>query len=228
MSAQPAYVEYFYSNAAANPSHSYLGPAMSKLLRDVGDHAAILDLGCGNGALTSLAASRQRRVVGVDLSVTGIAAARRYYPNIQFLQADVCADCLPDQLSSGNFDVVMSFEVIEHVYAPRQLLKNCLRALKPGGWLIVSTPYHGYLKNLSLAVAGKLDNHFTALWDGGHIKFWSRRTLSLLLQEVGFKVVQFEGSGRWPLLWKSMLLKAQKVAACGDHERQGVRFIRSK
>ena len=47
-------------------------------------------------------------------------------------------------------------------------------------------PHHGNLKNCAFALSGKLDAHFSALWDGGHIKFWSRRTLTALLQEAGF------------------------------------------
>jgi len=75
----------------------------------------------------------------------------------------------------------------------------------------VSTPYHGYIKNLALAVTGKLDAHFTVLWDGGHIKFFSRSTLEQMLREQGFEVTGFAGAGRWPLLWKSMLVKTRVV-----------------
>ena len=74
---------------------------------------------------------------------------------------------------------------------------------------IISTPYHGYLKNLVLALSGRLDAHFTALWDGGHIKFWSKRTLRILLEEVGFEKIAF-GVGRIPLLAKSMIVTAEK------------------
>jgi 2-polyprenyl-6-hydroxyphenyl methylase/3-demethylubiquinone-9 3-methyltransferase len=91
------------------------------------------------------------------------------------------------------------------------LLANCRRALKPGGALILSTPYHGYWKNLALAVTGKLDDHFTALWDGGHIKFWSRGTLAQLLEEAGFRVERFVGVGRLPFLWKSMIVRSCKL-----------------
>jgi uncharacterized protein (AIM24 family) len=77
------------------------------------------------------------------------------------------------------------------------------------GQIILTTPYHGYLKNLMLAATGKMDSHFTALWDGGHIKFWSRKTLSTLLEEQGFRVTNFKGSGRLPYFWKSMVLKGE-------------------
>lgn len=102
---------------------------------------------------------------------------------------------------------------MEHVYAPRRWAAAAFSALKPGGVLISSTPSHGYLKNLTLAAIGKLDAHFTALWDGGHIKFWSRRTLTALLQEAGLELVAFRGAGRWPWLWKSMLIAARKPNA---------------
>ena len=69
----------------------------------------------------------------------------------------------------------------------------------------------GYLKNLALAISGKSDDHFTALWDYGHIKFWSKRTLTQLLQEAGFQVTQFRGAGRLPYFWKSMVLVATRL-----------------
>jgi len=62
---------------------------------------------------------------------------------------------------------------------------------------------------LALALSGRLDAHFTVLWDGGHIKFFSRRTLEQMLREQGFVATDFAGAGRWPYLWKSMLVKAR-------------------
>ena len=72
---------------------------------------------------------------------------------------------------------MLSTKLVEHVVSPQADV------------LIYSTPYHGYLKSRALALSGKLDAHFTVLWDGGHIKFWSRRILTALLQEAGFLVV---------------------------------------
>lgn len=171
--------------------------------------AQVFDMGCGNGALAAQLARWGYQPIGVDPSSSGIEMARALLPGVAFHQAS--AD--PEQLSSLDlppFDVAVSTEVVEHVYAPRLWAMAAFEALKPGGVLICSTLYHGYLKNLSLALSGKLDAHFTALWDGGHIKFWSRRTLTALLQEAGFQVVSFRGAGRFPWLWKSMLLAARK------------------
>lgn len=100
--------------------------------------------------------------------------------------------------------------MVEHLYAPHELGSFCFRALKPGGTLLISTPYHGYLKNLALALLNKWDHHHTVDWHGGHIKFWSRRTLTQMLEGAGFTVTGFVGVGRIPLLWKSMILVARK------------------
>jgi 2-polyprenyl-6-hydroxyphenyl methylase/3-demethylubiquinone-9 3-methyltransferase len=55
-----------------------------------------------------------------------------------------------------------------------------------------------------------MDKHFTALWDHGHIKFWSMKTLSQLLEEAGFVDVRFVRVGRVPALAKSMIAVARK------------------
>ena len=71
---------------------------------------------------------------------------------------------------------------------------------------MITTPYHGYLKNLVLAITGKLDAHFTALWDYGHIKFWSIRTLKKLFSEFQFNVQRISFCGRFYPLSKSLLI----------------------
>ena len=61
-----------------------------------------------------------------------------------------------------------------------------------------------------MALTGKMDSHFTVLWDHGHIKFWSMKTLSALLLEAGFVDIRFKRVGRIPLLAKSMIAIARK------------------
>lgn len=63
-----------------------------------------------------------------------------------------------------------------------------------------------------MSVHGKREAHFTALWDHGHIKFWSIRTLSTLLREAGFVDIRFERVGRVPALAKSMIAIARRPA----------------
>ena len=77
--------------------------------------------------------------------------------------------------------------------APREHPARPIRVantMTPRQQPVLSTPYHGYWKNLALAVAGKWDKHLTALWQGGHVKFFSIKTLGVLLAEVGFKGIR--------------------------------------
>lgn len=59
-------------------------------------------------------------------------------------------------------------------------------------------------------MAGKWDFHANPLWDGGHIKLWSRTTLTKLLEEAGFTDVQFRGAGRLPYIWMTMVMSGDR------------------
>ena len=170
----------------------------------------VLDVGCGTGYWTNrIAEMGAAEVIGIDGSTQGIEIARSKHPGIRFEQALINDHTLAD-LKCEPFDTVISVEVIEHIFDPRGFVKSCFLALKPGGTLVLTTPYNGYLKNLALSIAGKWDFHLNPLWDGGHIKFWSRKTITKLLLEMGFVDVGFAGFGRVPYLWMGMVLTARR------------------
>ena len=89
-------------------------------------------------------------------------------------------------------------------------MKDINSLLSKNGKLFISTPYHGYFKNLLLSLTGRLDNHFTALWEFGHIKFFSIKTLRTLSVETNFKIVKYSGVGRFYPFWKSMYFILEK------------------
>jgi 2-polyprenyl-3-methyl-5-hydroxy-6-metoxy-1,4-benzoquinol methylase len=202
----PRYQEYPYTCAEPGWAQGYLLPPLVDMLD--GTTGPVLDLGCGNGAIARALISKGYDVYGVDASSSGITLANDAEPG-RFFVADLSEGQLPDAITHKRYSAVISTEVIEHLYDPRALVKLARSLLSPGGHLIVTTPYHGYLKNLAMALAGKLDSHFTVLWDGGHIKFFSRKTLAALLVEQEFEVVRFVGAGRLPYMWKSMVIKAK-------------------
>lgn len=202
--------DYGWQDAKAPYSCGYIAPKLLEILRTLRPHR-ILDLGCGNGALCARLAEAGYHVTGVEYDKSGVATARRSHPEIQFHAFGVQDDPAELLAKTGHsFDTVISTEVIEHLFSPHLLPQYAYRVLDDNGCLIVTTPYHGYLKNLALSVLNKWDVHHGPLWCGGHIKFWSRRTLTRLLYENGFDVVEFHGIGRFPYLWKSMLLVARK------------------
>jgi 2-polyprenyl-3-methyl-5-hydroxy-6-metoxy-1,4-benzoquinol methylase len=206
----PNLADYAYAHPFATCAHKYILRHIQAAVSERGPGARILDLGCGNGALIGAIRRSSWDMHGVDASISGIEMAQLANPGIRFSVGDVTGPFGSLGLEPGYFDIVMSTEVIEHVYAPRKLAANAFQSLRCGGKFILTTPYHGYLKNVALAVTGKLDRHFTALWDGGHIKFWSCHTLEILLREAGFTQFRFYGAGRLPFLWKSMVIVATK------------------
>jgi 2-polyprenyl-3-methyl-5-hydroxy-6-metoxy-1,4-benzoquinol methylase len=198
--------EYRYRNADVSHHSGYvLEPLLAML--PTGRRLRILDLGCGNGNMTNELALSGHDVTGADASASAIAVAEKSFPLCRFFRADVEQGIAG--IVEGDFDVVVSIETIEHLPNPRALPAAARSVLRPGGQLIVTTPYHGYLKNLALSLTGKMDNHFTALWDGGHIKFFSVATLSKLLESEGFTDPRFKFAGRLPWLWKSMICSSR-------------------
>lgn len=206
--SSPVVQDYGYDHPDHGHAHRYLyGPVLA-ILRSA-DVGSLLDVGCGNGSIASALVGEGFDAVGVDVSSSGIEIARRRHPD-RFRIGSVYDDLrnmFPDRV---EFDAILAMEVVEHLYAPASFADRTIEALRPGGLLVMTTPYHGYLKNLALAVTGRLDAHFTALWEGGHIKFWSRRTLHQLLRRAGFVDIRFTGAGRLPYLWKSMVVTARK------------------
>ena len=202
---------YVFDDAQSAPSHAYLWPSLLRLVdRYAEPGSRVFELGCGNGSTANMLTERGFRLTGVDPSTSGMRAARAAYPQLD-LHEGSSDDALAGRF--GQFPLLISFEVVEHVYAPRRYMECVDELLLPGGVAILSTPYHGYLKNLALAVTGKMDAHFTALWDHGHIKFWSIRTLSELVSERQFSVLAIERVGRVPALAKSMVFAIRKPDA---------------
>ncbi|MCR8560169.1 class I SAM-dependent methyltransferase [Mucilaginibacter sp. BJC16-A38] len=203
------YKDYGFYNA--KPTHNF-GYQLAPLLRmlDKSANQCILDLGCGNGYLVNYLISQGFDAYGTDASKNGIALANKTNPGRFFVQ-DLSSGRLPEALQALAFDTIISTEVIEHLYDPEGFIDFCRNVLRPGGQIIVTTPYHGYLKNLALSLFDKWDNHMNPLWLGGHIKLWSKRTLCRLLTEKGFSLNSFTGCGRIPYFWMSMIIKAKLI-----------------
>lgn len=198
--------EFQWIAADETYAHSYIAPEIIKIINSLGA-SSVLDIGCGNGVLTNRISSSVAKIVGVDGSESGISIASRAFPGISFRLAPMDSP-LPKELM-GDFNVVLAAEVIEHLFFPRQLFDRAKEALMPGGYLVLTTPYHGYFKNLALALTNKFDKHWHPLRDYGHVKFFSRATLEDLLIEQGFELIYFARVGRWGPVACSMVLTAR-------------------
>lgn len=191
-------------------TQSYVGTEICKFIKS-SSPGSICDIGCGNGALLkSISKLGSFRLYGIEADCEGAKIASTQCPEARILNIST-EDVPPTELE--NIELVISTEVIEHLFRPASLLKFAHKILAPSGRIIISTPYHGYIKNLAISLANGWDKHFTVSWTGGHIKFFSRNTLQKMLWDNKFMPEEFIGAGRMPFLWKSMLVIARPQAS---------------
>ena len=103
------------------------------------DHCAgrdVLEAGCGEGYGADLIADVARTVIGLDYDEATVAHVRARYPRVDVRHGNLAKLPLPD----GSVDVVVNFQVIEHLWDQPQFVAECLRVLRPSGVLLVSTP----------------------------------------------------------------------------------------
>jgi 2-polyprenyl-3-methyl-5-hydroxy-6-metoxy-1,4-benzoquinol methylase len=194
--------DYHFSNASDGLLHPFFKSCVREFLPSA-QFPSIMDIGCGNGSLCRYIKDQGHDVVGIEPAPKGYEIAKATHRDIQFYFMGI-EDEPPIGLKL--VDGIICTEVVEHLFSPRNLPAFCRKVLRPGGRVVVTTPYHGWLKNTAIAVSGKWDSHHNPLWDYGHIKFWSPMTLRALFEEQGFVFEAFRGYGRIPGMWKTMML----------------------
>ena len=157
---------------------------LAAFVRSLPAAGAVLDLGCGDGRLTAeLGAAR---VTGADVSEVALGRARRRLPGAEL------ALLRPDEplpFEGSSFDLVLCAETLEHVRDVQLLLSEARRVLRPGGMLAVTTPAHGRTTGLAI-LAGGFERVFPPL--SSHLRFFTRRSLAGLLDDMGFDVEPVE------------------------------------
>jgi SAM-dependent methyltransferase len=96
----------------------------------------VLEAGCGEGYGADLIAGVARHVIGLDYDESTVAHVRARYPRVEVRHANLAE--LP--LADSAVDVVVNFQVIEHLWDQAQFVTECDRVLRPGGVLLMSTP----------------------------------------------------------------------------------------
>jgi ubiquinone/menaquinone biosynthesis C-methylase UbiE len=108
------------------------------IVLDLCSGKVILDIACGEGYGTNLIASKAKAAIGVDIDIPTIEAAKKKYKkdNLNYYQGS--ANQIP--CDDNFFDVVVSFETIEHHTMHEEMMAEIKRVLKPDGFLLISTP----------------------------------------------------------------------------------------
>jgi 2-polyprenyl-3-methyl-5-hydroxy-6-metoxy-1,4-benzoquinol methylase len=167
----------------------------------------VLDVGCGEGRITAELMQAGFDVVGVDLAEEPLRRAREQHPGLDVRRVGVDGDW---PLKDASFDAVWAGETIEHVADTAGWLSELRRVLRSGGSLLLSTPAHGRLKLLGLALsARRLDEHFEPRSD--HLRFYTRRTLVRLLEDFGFEQIDVRGAGGLPGARETLLAAAVRA-----------------
>jgi 2-polyprenyl-6-hydroxyphenyl methylase/3-demethylubiquinone-9 3-methyltransferase len=164
----------------------------------------VLDVGCGEGRFAAELARAGAQVVGIDVAEEPLRRARARHPelDLRIVQGEG-----PWQLPDAGFELVWAGEVIEHVADTAAWLSEVRRVLRPGGRLLLSTPAHGRLALLGLALSSRaFAAHFDPRRD--HLRFYSRATLTRLIEDFGFERVELRSVGGLPGARRLLLLSA--------------------
>lgn len=170
----------------------------------------VLDVGCGTGLLSGYLKGMCGKYVGADaVQYEGFPAEQQFYA----IDLDTGRVPVPD----GFADVVTAVEVIEHLENPRQFAREITRLVKPGGWLVVTTPNQlSTLSKLTLIVYNEF-NAFRAQSYPAHLTALLEIDLRRIAAECGWAdvSVQYTGVGRipgtawhWPRWFSSLAPRA--------------------
>lgn len=153
---------------------------ISKLLSQSPGQIQLLDVGCSSGAFLNTAVKLGFLAEGVEPAPKAAATAQEAGLNVR---QGLLQEC---EYADGQFDAVTLFEVIEHLQQPQELLQEVHRILRPNGILLIGT---GNAASWSMAAMGGRWEYLSIAKHGGHISFFSPRSIASLAQRSGFSVM---------------------------------------
>lgn len=109
-----------------------------------GKTKVILDVGCGSAWAAKTFLAKNKKVISFDISHINVKKALDIYPDKNHTGLNGDSFFIP--LKSNSIDCVIASEIIEHVVLPENFVKELFRVVKPGGCLIITTPYKEVLR----------------------------------------------------------------------------------
>lgn len=169
----------------------------------------LLDIGCGDGELLMQLRNKYKEVWGIDIAESRINRIQKKignYPGIHVQVADANESLsFPD----GSFNTIIIVAVLEHIFNPFHLIKECSRLLYQGGSLMIHVPNVARLSNRIRLLMGMLPvTSDEDGWDGGHLHYFTRSSLKRLLEWGRFRVVKITSGGIFAKprrIWGSLL-----------------------
>ncbi len=165
----------------------------------------VLDLGCGDGVFTSLMAEVGSHVTGADISSEALARARRREGDTEYVEVPL-GGALP--FDDQSFDAVLCSEVCGQVIDTQSFFSEVRRVLRSNGSLALTTPYHGRLLNVWIALTG-FERHYSPF--GSQLRFYTKRSLHHLLHTFGFENADIWTVGGVPTAREMIFATAKKT-----------------
>lgn len=167
------------------------------------DGKKVLDIGCGNGHLLFQLKAKFEKLIGLEFSEHRLAQAEINLADLAFIPVCGSAENM-SSIESDSVNCIVSADTIEHIPDVYKATEEMLRVLKPGGSLIINTPNIASIKKRLLLLFGRFPSTSQSneglgsdiLFDGGHLHYFTFRSLTLLLQRAGFQVEDAIGYGR--------------------------------
>ena len=162
----------------------------AKVVRLVGRHKRVLELGCATGYMSRVLRDHGCQVVGIELDPVMAARAEAYCDRL--IVGDLDLLDLAEELGDDLFDVIVAADVLEHLKDPWAVLRSLRPYLRPDGYLVASLPNiaHGSVR---LAL---LEGHFPysklGLLDSTHLRFFTLESLTRLFEEGDFVITHLE------------------------------------
>ncbi len=168
-----------------------------------GKFNTIMDIGCGDGYLLEVLSSKYKNCIGLEYSPNRLHLAEKRLENFHFKGLVGSAENLLDIMDSNSVDCVVSADTIEHIPNVYAACDEMYRILKPGGTLIINTPNTAFIKKRIQLLFGRFpstssDNEGLGgelMFDGGHLHYFTFRSLKLLLKRSGFEIIKSNGYG---------------------------------
>ena len=167
-----------------------------------GEGESILDVGCGNGYLLYQFRNSYKKLIGLEFSAHRLDQAKINLTSYDFFPIQGSAEDM-SKIDTNSIDRIISADTIEHVPDVYAAFAEMFRVLKPGGLLVINTPNIAFIKKRVLLMIGRFPSTSQPnegigsdiLYDGGHLHYFTFRSLRLLLQRAGFVMQKMMGYG---------------------------------
>lgn len=187
---------------------------MEAIVAVEGTGESVIDIGCGDGSLLYQFRNRFSHLVGLEYSAERLRQAEANLASLNFTPVQGSAENI-SQLADNSVDRIISADVIEHIPDVYAASNEMYRVLKPSGCLVINTPNIAFIKKRLVLALGRFPSTSQpneglgsdVLFDGGHLHYFTYRSLRLVLERAGFQMVRpmgFGTFGAFHSVWPSL------------------------